>query len=97
METNPLDSSSYEFISQAVTSSVQKWGNSLAVRIPKHMADHKALQQGSTVEISETEDGLKIVLKEQKAQYTLAELLSQCKPENRHNAIDFGVAGKELI
>lgn len=98
METNPLDSSiPNEMITQVVTSSVQKWGNSLAVRIPKHMADHKAFQQGSTVEISETEDGLKIVLKKQKAQYTLAELLSQCKPENRHDKIDFGKAGKELI
>lgn len=27
----------------------------------------------------------------------LSEILSQCKPENRHETIDFGIEGKELI
>lgn len=82
---------------RSVTSSVQKWGNSLAVRIPKDMAENKAFDQGTAVEIIETVDGIKIVLKKKKVEYQLADLLSQCKPENRHDTIDFGVAGKELI
>ena len=32
-----------------------------------------------------------------KSNYKLSELVSQCKPENRHEVIDFGVEGKELI
>lgn len=86
-----------EETTRAVTSTVQKWGNSLAVRIPKDMANHKAFNQGTVVEIIETDDGLKIVLKKKKVEYSLTELLSQCKPENRHETIDFGVAGKEMI
>jgi antitoxin MazE len=86
-----------ELAVRTVTSSVQKWGNSLAVRIPKDMAENKAFEQGTAVEIIETADGLKIVLKKKKIEYQLADLLSQCKPENCHETIDFGVAGKELI
>jgi antitoxin MazE len=33
----------------------------------------------------------------QKKKPTLEELLAQCKPENRHDEIDFGREGKELI
>ena len=29
--------------------------------------------------------------------YTLEELLENCRPENRHEPIEFGIAGKELI
>lgn len=29
--------------------------------------------------------------------YTLEELLSQVTPENRHEEIDFGIEGRELI
>lgn len=82
---------------KAVSSTVQKWGNSLAVRIPKEIADHKAFTQGKAVEITETEDGVKIVLKKRKVEYTLEELLSQCKPESRHEEINLGIVGEELI
>ncbi|MCP1322072.1 hypothetical protein [Bacillus sp. S0628] len=29
--------------------------------------------------------------------YSLGELLDQCKPENRHEEVEFGIEGKELI
>ena len=29
--------------------------------------------------------------------YTLEELLENCKPEDRHEPIEFGITGKELI
>ncbi|MDQ0214526.1 antitoxin component of MazEF toxin-antitoxin module [Oikeobacillus pervagus] len=51
-----------EETTRAVTSKVQKWRNSLAIRIPKEMANHKAFNQGTVVEIIEIDDGLKIVL-----------------------------------
>lgn len=82
---------------RTVTSMVQKWGNSLAIRIPKDMADHIAISQGSAIKIIETKNGLKIVPSKPKFEFTLEELLSQCKPENRHETVDFGIVGKELF
>lgn len=32
-----------------------------------------------------------------KKEYTLEELLEQCNPEDRHEEIDFGIEGRELI
>jgi antitoxin MazE len=32
-----------------------------------------------------------------KPEYTLEELLEQCKPDNKHEEIDFGIEGNELI
>lgn len=35
--------------------------------------------------------------KNKKYSYSLEELLSKCKPERRHEEIDFGIEGRELI
>lgn len=34
-----------------VTTKVQKWGNSLAIRLPSHIAEQLAIHQGSEMEI----------------------------------------------
>lgn len=82
----------------AIPTTVQKWGNSLAVRIPKDVADRINIHQGSEIEISVTGKGvITLVPKKQPKKYSLEELLAKCKPENRHGEIDFGVEGKELI
>lgn len=62
---------------------VQKWGNSLALRLPKSVADHTGLEQGTEVEIS-LEDGHFVVSAVAKAAYTLDELLSRVTPTNLH-------------
>ncbi|MEG0449830.1 MAG: AbrB/MazE/SpoVT family DNA-binding domain-containing protein [Lysinibacillus sp.] len=81
------------------TVTAQKWGNSLAIRIPKEAADRLGIDQGSEIELNVLENENIITLKPKKTQkkYTLQELLSQITPENRHNEIDFGVEGRELI
>ena len=76
---------------------VQKWGNSLAVRIPKEIADYVAIQQGSEVEFNVANGAITLIPKKQQKKYSLEELLAQCSLENRHQEIDFGVEGKELI
>ncbi|MCK7607416.1 AbrB/MazE/SpoVT family DNA-binding domain-containing protein [Geobacillus stearothermophilus] len=78
---------------------VQKWGNSLGIRIPKDAADQIGIQQGSEMELHVIEDEGIITLKPKRARkkYTLEELLSQITPENRHKEIDFGVEGREWI
>lgn len=96
-EANLKESLTNENESRTVTSMVQKWGNSLAIRIPKDMADSIALSQGSAIEIIKTKNGLEIVPSKPKFEFTLEELLSQCKPENRHETVEFGIVGKELF
>ena len=74
---------------------IQKWGNSLAVRIPKPFALEVGLEQNSTVTVSVV-DG-KLVLEPVKPDYTLAELLSQVTPENLHQEVETGAAvGSEV-
>lgn len=75
---------------------VQKWGNSLAVRIPKPLAEDVGLDDDTTVELS-LEDGT-IVLKPVSPQRNeLQKLLAQCTEENRHEETDWGPpVGKEV-
>lgn len=74
---------------------IQKWGNSLALRIPKSFAVESKIEQGSTVEVS-LESGKIIVFPVAEPEFSLAELLAQITPENLHGEIDTGEpVGKE--
>jgi len=77
----------------------QKWGNSLGIRIPKEAAEKIGISFGSELEMYVAENGESITLKPRSPQkkYTLEEFLSQITPENRHDEIDFGTEGRELI
>lgn len=77
---------------------VQKWGNSLAVRIPREVAERIFIQQGSEMELCVVDDEkITLVPKHRPKKYTLEELLAKITPENRHQEIDFGVDGHEMI
>jgi antitoxin MazE len=78
-----------------MTTTVQKWGNSLAIRIPSAIAERIAIHQGSEIEFNVGNRSVTLVPKKKKP--TLEELISRCTPENRHEEIDFGRAGKELF
>ncbi len=68
---------------------IQKWGNSLALRIPKTFALDANLENDSTVEISLV-DG-KIVVKPVSApQWSLKELLAGINKNNIHQEVDSG-------
>ncbi len=70
---------------------VQKWGNSLALRIPRAFAAEAGLRNESPVEVSLVEG--KLVIKAAAApQPTLEQLLSQVTEENLHREIDTGPA-----
>jgi len=74
---------------------IQKWGNSLALRIPKSFALETKIEQGSTVEVA-LEKG-QITLKPVKDEITLERLLADITEENLHTEIDFGKPeGKEV-
>ncbi len=71
-------------------SKVKSWGNSLAVRIPKPIADKMGLSDGTEITIS-SEDGKLIIQRSQALpQYDLDNLLDQITPENRHDETDTG-------
>jgi len=74
---------------------IQKWGNSLALRIPKSFAIESKIEQGSTVEVS-LESGKIIVFPVAEPDFSLNELLAKVTAENLHGEIDTGGSvGKE--
>jgi antitoxin MazE len=75
---------------------VQKWGNSLALRIPKSFATEAQLSEGTPVEISLVRGKLVVQALKPKAP-TLDELLRGITDENRHAEWHTGLAaGKEI-
>ena len=74
---------------------VTRWGNSLAVRIPKHLAEQTNITEGSEVELG-VADGA-VTVRPKARSYTLQELLDQVTPENRHDELDWGEPqGREI-
>lgn len=75
---------------------VQRWGNSLAVRIPKAFAEEIHLRQGVEVEMS-LEEGKVVLAPPRPVAPKLADLLAQVTPENSHDETDWGApVGKEI-
>jgi antitoxin MazE len=75
---------------------VQKWGNSLALRIPKAFADEAGLSEEAAVELSLTDDGL-VVRPIRPVPLTLEELLREVKDEQLPGEWKTGPAvGKEV-
>ncbi len=72
---------------------VQKWGNSLGIRIPKALAERTGLASGSTVEF-EMKDGLIVIRPKSQA---LDILLSRVTAKNIHGEISTGKKmGREI-
>ena len=76
---------------------ILKWGNSLAVRIPKPVAEEANLKEGDAIEIEVDDDGAVELLRIGKVP-TLAQLVSQITPENRYPELSMGPeVGKEAV
>lgn len=75
---------------------VQKWGNSLAFRIPKAYAQETNFRKGSAVEIS-VADGKLVLTPAEKPKHILKDLLKKVTKENIHEEHNFGEkAGQEI-
>ena len=73
---------------------VQKWGNSLALRIPKAFAQQLGLRHNSAVRIR-LESGRLVI--EPVPRFDLAELLAAITPDNQHGEAGTGAAvGNEV-
>ncbi len=68
---------------------VQKWGNSLALRIPKSFANEVGLQRETPVDISLSEGKL-VITPEAKPKPTLKQLLAKVTKDNLHHEVDTG-------
>ena len=74
---------------------IQKWGNSLGLRIPKSFAKEAGVEEGSAVDISIQGDRL-VIQTVRPVRYELDDLLSQIREENLHDEIGTGQpAGRE--
>jgi antitoxin MazE len=77
-----------------MTTRVATWGNSLAVRLPRAVADEADVKDGDAVEVT-VEHGA-IVVRPAKKRYTIEELVADIRPDDR-GEIDWGPpVGKEV-
>ena len=68
---------------------VQKWGNSLALRIPAAFARETGIDSGAEVDLA-LEDGRLVITPRASPSYSLDELLGGVSDENLHAEVDVG-------
>jgi len=74
---------------------IQKWGNSLGLRIPKSFAAEAQVKEGAAVELSVQDAGL-LVRPLRVRKYALSVLLRKMRPGNLHREVSTGRAvGRE--
>ena len=71
-----------------MTTQVAKWGNSLALRIPRSVAAAMDVRDGDAVEVT-VERGA-IVIRPAAPRYGLDELVGRITARNRHSETDWG-------
>jgi antitoxin MazE len=75
---------------------VQRWGNSLALRIPRTYALETRISEGSEVELT-LKSGALIVKAVTRKRHSLSDLLKRVTPSNRHASVATGNAvGSEV-
>lgn len=78
------------------TSQIVKWGNSLAVRIPKPVAEEAGVAEGDPIVLEAARGQIK--LRRQESVPSLKELVEQITPENRYGEILSGPEqGRERV
>lgn len=79
-----------------VQGQIAKWGNSLALRVPREIAARAGLGEGARVDI-EAEGNGRIVITRASRRFTLDELLERMTADREHKLEDDGPKGEELI
>ena len=77
-----------------MTVKLQKWGNSMGVRIPKSIIEKVNIEENDEL-IIEQQDG-KIVIFPAKKKLSLSDMMDQVTPENLHTEDDFKPEGNEV-
>jgi len=77
--------------------SLRRWGNSLALRIPKRMAERLGVSDGSVVNLGVSR-GMLLAEPVRKRAIPLGSLLAKVTPANRRPETDWGTAmGTEVM
>jgi len=77
-------------------SQIVKWGNSLAVSIPKTIAEQARLREGDSLIIEVSGEGVSI--RRAHTVPSLPELVAKISPENRYGEVSSGVeTGRETV
>jgi antitoxin MazE len=80
-----------------MTATIQRWGQSLAVRLPQQLAEEAQLGEGKEVELVQTAEGV-LLKSKRKVRYQLADLVAGITPENVHPATEWGPpVGREIV
>jgi len=80
-----------------MATTLQKWGNSLGVRVPKGVADQLDLKSGTEVEF-DTAGGVLTIRPKRRRKHTLAGLLAKAKGPSPHRALmNDAPRGRELL
>jgi antitoxin MazE len=75
---------------------IQRWGNSLGLRIPRALAADVGVKAGAEVEVS-VRDGELVVKPARRARYRLEELVRKITAKNLHREVDTGnPVGREV-
>ena len=73
-----------------------KWGNSLALRIPKPIAREFGIEENTPVDISYREN--EIVITPVKPVFRLVDLLAKVSPKNLQHEVEISMpVGRELL
>ena len=75
----------------------QKWGNSMAVRVPKDIAERAGIKIKDSIDI-EVVDGNIVLTPRHICEYRLDELVKGITQQNLHDELDFGEpVGRERL
>lgn len=76
---------------------IQRWGNSLGLRIPRSFALEAGVEAGSAVDLS-VHDGDLVVKPARRPTYHLRDLLRRVTASNLHGEVDTGdPVGREIL
>ncbi len=79
-------------------SKIQKWGNSLAVRIPKSFAVQTEIEQDTIVDLTLVDGKIVVEPEKRRPKYKLEELLEGINKDNIHSETDWGKrVGREVL
>jgi antitoxin MazE len=72
----------------SVETAIAKWGNSLAIRLPRSLAAEIGLQEGTAVDLQA--DGGVLTIRPARPRYRLADLLARLDADKVHEEVDWG-------
>lgn len=74
-----------------MVTTVAKWGNSLAIRLPQYLVKEIRLTEGVEVDLVVIDGNLVIKPRIQK-RYSLDDMVAAITPENLHTEVESGIA-----